>query len=199
MRARIQWIVALTLAASFLVLTGCGAKEEKPLTAAQKQRRVRLLTSELSDQHFAVRTKSAKALAEMGIEARPAIAELTKSLGDEYYGVRAWAAAALAAIGPDARSAASALAKAASDERREVRLAAIRAMGVIGETSDDVVLALARRRATDEREDVREVALAVLLSFGTLALPGLREAARRHPNPEVRQAVADVLREIAPE
>ena len=196
---RLHSVVALALAASVVALSGCVPQGDEPLTGAEKQRRVRLLTRELSDQHFAVRTKAAKALAGMGIEAKPAIPELTECVADDYYGARAWAAAALAAIGPEARSAAPALAKATSDEHYEVRLAAVWALGMIGNASDNAILALAQRRATDEREDVQNAALAVLKSFGTRAVPGLREAAQRHPNPNTRQAVADLLREIEPE
>jgi HEAT repeat protein len=90
------------------------------------------LIRKLKSNDTEARRTAAKDLAELGPEARTAVAALTKALSDKDLFVRRFSAEALGAIGADAKSSATALSMALNDSRKEVQLAAAVALGKIG-------------------------------------------------------------------
>jgi WD40 repeat protein/HEAT repeat protein len=88
-----------------------------------------LLSASLPD----ARSFAAKALAELGTDARPALSELQKALSDDDQLVRRNVVAALANIGKDASGAEDDLSQLLKrDKDEEIRIGAIRALGKIG-------------------------------------------------------------------
>lgn len=90
------------------------------------------LVKQLKSPDADMRRAAAKALAESGADAKPAVAALADALKDKDTYVRRFAAQALGEVGPDARSAVPALAGALKDDKKQVGEAAAEALGKLG-------------------------------------------------------------------
>jgi HEAT repeat protein len=130
------------------------------------------LINKLRDKDSDVRRAAAKDLAEMGPEARPALADLIRALKDSDLFVRRYAAEAIGSIGPEARSAIPDLKKALADTRKEVQLAVVVALGKIGPESLQTLLVALKDSAVDA--EVRRRAADALGSFGKDGRPAIK-------------------------
>src|SRR5262245_60515983 len=90
------------------------------------------LVKQLKSEDPEARRSAAKALAEMGPQARDAVPALTETLKDKDLFVRRFSAQALGAIGPEAKSAIPALVGALGESRKEMVVASARALGQLG-------------------------------------------------------------------
>jgi HEAT repeat protein len=128
---------------------------------------VQALIAKLEGADSDARRDAAKALGELGSEAKLAVPALTKRLNDRDAFVRRFAAESLGKIGADAKSAVPKLSLALSDERKEVGLAAVEALTRIGPPA----IAALTSAVKDPNKDpqVRKKAAAGLGKIGTPA------------------------------
>lgn len=131
--------------------------------AAEAVALARQLKSPDADQ----RRAAAKALCDMGPEARPAVPALIQALKDKDLFVRRFSAQAIGEVGPDAKEAVPALKASLGGSRKEVVEAAANALGKLGpggiRTLTDVV------KNPRQELDVRRAAVAALGNAGANA------------------------------
>jgi HEAT repeat protein len=178
------------------------------LAAAANAADVKELVKQLKSSDNDARRAAAKALAEAGTEAKPAVEPLTKALKDDDLFVRRFAAQALGQIGPDAKAAVPGLAAVLKDkgEKKEVQEAAATALGKIGKPG---VAALAAA-VKDAKQEVmvRKAAATALGEIGPDArdaLPALTDTLAPKPvkgkNPpdisDIRAELVTALGKIA--
>jgi HEAT repeat protein/S1-C subfamily serine protease len=89
-----------------------------------------------------VRTFGARALAELGRGAKPALTELMAAAKEDDRNLRRAAVTALAKLGPDAKPAVAVFADVLGDSDKETRLAAFEALGKLGPDAKEAVPAL---------------------------------------------------------
>lgn len=89
-------------------------------------------TSNLTSEDVDLRRAAAKALADLGPDAKPTTPHLIKAIGDRDKFVRRFAAQALGSIDADPKIAVPALVKAMDDEDKEVVEAAVRSLAKMG-------------------------------------------------------------------
>lgn len=118
------------------------------------------LQEALQDEFPRVRSAAADAIAAIGPDARPAIADLAKLLSDSDRGVRYRAAAALDHLGPVAADAAPALIECMNNVREQeaTRQMAIKALAQTGPATRDVVLKALREVNDQGNFGVRSLA-----------------------------------------
>jgi HEAT repeat protein len=109
----------------------------------------------LKDPSAAVRSRSARALGQIGPEAKEAAPALIQALKEQDEGVRYWATRALGQIG---RGAVPELIQALKDQDEEVRYWAALALGEIGPAAKDAIPALMEARDSDGDRNVRAAA-----------------------------------------
>jgi HEAT repeat protein len=150
------------------------------------------------------RRAAAKALAEAGADAKPAVPALKQALKDKDLFVRRFAAQALGAIGPDAASAAPALGAAVNDPRQEVQEAAVTALGKIGAPAvatlgavvkDPNAAPALRRRAADALGVIGPDARSAVPALVAALQPG--KGKRMDKDSDIRVEVATALGQIA--
>jgi HEAT repeat protein/lysophospholipase L1-like esterase len=142
-----------------------------------------------------VRAFAAFSLGEMVEEGRPAASALAAAVSDPDPSVRAVVVTALAKIGASEPPVIEALERALADRTWEYRWRAARALGRIHTDAGGTVASLAAALAGDDDVKVRREAARALGRFGRGAEPAIRElsAARRDPDPDVRQTAAWAL------
>jgi HEAT repeat protein len=148
MRAAMKGLLALTICAASL----------------SEAAEVKELITKLKDKDSDVRRAAAKGLAELGEEAKPAVADLIKATADKDLFVRRFAAEALGNVGAEAKSAVPSLAKLLGDEKPEVQLAAVEALPKLGPAS--VAALTAAVRDTNRSAAVRKKAAQGLGKIG---------------------------------
>src|SRR5579864_9165985 len=110
MKSKLSVLICATLS-----LYGCGKEpvfQGKPISH---------WISQLKDKDPEFRAEAARALANIGAEAKPAVLPLCEALKDKDERVRSQVAYTLACIGPEAKAARSALKQAMSDSSIRVR------------------------------------------------------------------------------
>jgi HEAT repeat protein len=135
------------------------------------------LARQLKDGEVEDRRAAARALADLGAEAAPAVPALTTALKDRDLFVRRFSAQALGEIGPEARSALPALETALNDRRKEVQEAAAFAIGKMGSSGIQVLTGLVKDTNRDSM--VRRKAMESLGAIGPdarSAIPALTSA-----------------------
>jgi HEAT repeat protein len=139
------------------------------LTANVRGADVGELTQKLKDKDSDNRRAAAQALAEMGAEAKPAVAALTTALKDADLFVRRFSALALGEIGADAKDAVPGLSALLKDskEKKEVQEAAALALGKIGPAGVNALVAAIKDH--DKDMSVRRNAVVGLSKMGTEA------------------------------
>lgn len=167
------------------------------LAAAAVAQDVAGLTKQLKSKDADVRRSAAKALAEVGKEAKAAVPELSRALKDEDAFVRRFAAQALGAIGPDAKAAVSALQGALGDAKKEVGEAAADALGKIGPAAVSALSDVIKDKKKDESVRRRAVeSVGKMGAEGKPAVAALTEALRERG---VRLEAVTALGNIGPE
>jgi HEAT repeat protein len=175
----------------------------------------------LQDRSATVRVRAAKALAEMGSNAKGALPSLVEALADSNGAVRVAVIDALVAIGPDAILV---LGEALRDRNSQVRLTAIKALGRMGPdarfvlpeliaclgmdgaTKAEALQALGRigdyaipyrAQALEHEKDAgkQKPLLEALERMGPSAAPPLQAAAKK-ANPETARAAAESLSKV---
>jgi HEAT repeat protein len=165
------------------------------LTCAAAAADVDALVKQLKSSDPDTRRAAAKALGEVGPDARPAITALTSALSDKDLFVRRFAAQALGEIGPDARSAVKPLTEALKDPKKEVVAAAATALGKIGAVEPLAAFVLDGKRDVAARRKAVE-ALGAMKAEAKSAVPELTKALK---DKDLRIEAADALGEIGPE
>jgi len=147
------------------------------------------LIQNLQDKSADVRTKAAKELADMGVNAKAALSTLVDLLVDSNPGVRVAVREAFVAIGPDA---VVVLEEALHDNNPAVRLKAI---DVLGRMGPDARLALPKLITVtfDPDATTKEEALAALGLLGEYAIPYLNQAREREKDPARQQLLVAAL------
>lgn len=125
---------------------------------------VRELATKLKDKDSDVRRAAAKGLGELGVEAKPAVADLIKATADKDLFVRRFAAEALGNVGPDAKDAVKSLTQLLGDEKTEVQHAAVEALGKLGPAS--IAALTAAVKDTNRDSTVRKKAAQGLARIG---------------------------------
>lgn len=125
------------------------------------------LTQKLKDKDADTRRAAAQSIAEMGAEAKPAVAALTAALKDSDLFVRRFSAQALGEIGADAKGAVPGLSAILKDgkEKKEVQEAAALALGKIGLPGITPLIAVLKDHEKDP--SVRRNAVLGLGKMGT--------------------------------
>jgi HEAT repeat protein len=154
------------------------------------------LIAALQDKDEVVRGETARALGQVGLEAKDAIPALIDTLKDPDRTVRREAAHALGRIGVDANLSVPALIPVLKDSWAVNRGEAAIALSRLGPMAKDAVPALIAN-LTDESLDASQEAAKALVEIGPAALPALREAANG-PDAAIARAAAEVVRQIAP-
>ena len=166
------------------------------------------LTQKLKDKDTDTRRAAAQSLAEMGANAKPAVAALTAALKDSDLFVRRFSAQALGSIGEDASSAVPALSDMLKNnkEKKEAQEAAALALGKIG--SSGVTALTAAVKDHDKDPSVRRNAVLGLSKMGTAAksaiptliseLNGKDGGTKKMANPDsLKSDLVSALSEIA--
>jgi HEAT repeat protein len=165
---------------------------------------VESLVKQLKSGDADARRAAAKALAESGPDAKPAVPALTRALKDKDLFVRRFAAQALGAVGPGAASATPALSAAVNDRRQEVQEAAVIALGKIGAPAVTTLSAVVKDPSANPA--VRRRAAEALGAIGPdarSAVPALVAALKPVKNnptdkdSDIRAEVATALGQIA--
>jgi HEAT repeat protein len=165
------------------------------LTCAVRAADVSALVKQLKSDDPDLRRAAAKALAEAGADAKPAITALTEALKDKDLYVRRFAAQALGELGPDAASAVKPLTEALKDPKKEVAAAAATALGKIGAVEPLMTLAGDTKKDAAARRKAVE-ALGMMKADAKSAVPALMKALK---DKEIRSEAADALGEIGPD
>ena len=165
------------------------------LTCAARAADVAALANQLKSSDPDMRRAAAKALAEAGADAKPAITALSRALSDKDLFVRRFAAQALGEIGPDAKSAIKPLSEALKDPRKEVAEAAATALGKIGAAEPLAALVADTKRDTGPRRRAIE-ALGMMKGDAKSAVPALIAALK---DKDLRIEAAEALGEIGPD
>ncbi len=134
---------------------------------------------------------AAKALGQIGPDARAGIAALTEMLGDGDEGRRAAAAEALGGIGRDAAPAVPGLVRLLRDSKWFVADNAATALGHIGAPAVTALIAVLR----DRDSNIRRLAIAALGEVGPDASAAIPELVRAlaDPDEETRAAAAEAI------
>lgn len=154
------------------------------------------LAAALAHRDEYVRAFAAWSLGEMVEEARPAVPALVAAVGDPDPAVRVVVVMALGKIGAAEPDVIDALGRALGDRGWEYRWRAAHALGKIHVDVGGAVASLATALAEDDDVKVRREAARALGRIGRAAdrvVPTLA-AARRDPDPDVREAAAWALR-----
>jgi HEAT repeat protein len=131
------------------------------------------LAQKLKDKDSDTRRDAARALAEMGAEAKPAVPALVAALKDSDLYVRRFAAQALGEIGPAAEAGVPNLTAILKDskEKKEAQEAAALALGKIGPAGLTALIAVIKDH--DKEMSVRRNAIIGLSKMGTDAKPAI--------------------------
>ena len=178
-RRCLMWLAG----AALMGIAGCGGD---PVTS---------LVAELQDEDVHIRRAAARRLADMRIDAAPAISALRQAIQDEDRDVRRLAIHAISRIGPQAESCLPALQNSLGDDALSVRIAA----------------ALAINRINPDEEQHQRVLIdamrmgegGIIVSVGQLgedaawAVPTLIELLS-DPRPGIRRISANSLEQIGP-
>jgi HEAT repeat protein len=157
------------------------------------------LVQKLRSTNVDERREAARALAELGPDAKGATKSLTVALSDRDRFVRRFAAQALGAIGPSATGlAVDPLSKllSAPGEAKEVQEAAAKALGVMGSKAiDPLVTALKNKRLDNS---VRQTAAESLGNMREAAVPAVPALIGALDDPSVRAAAVGAIGQIGP-
>lgn len=124
------------------------------------------LIKQLKNRDKVFRADAAKALRDLGAEARDAVDALAGAMRDQMWNVKAYSAEALARVGPDAAEAVPQLTRAIHDTDFRVKKAICLALGKIGEASAPAVPELIKLLKDPQRE-VRNAAAVALEEIAT--------------------------------
>lgn len=119
------------------------------------------LIKQLKNKDKVFRADAAKALRDLGAEAREAVDALAGAMRDQMWNVKSFSAEALARIGPDAAEAVPALQKAIHDSDFRVKKSICLALGKIGAASAPAVPEIVKLLKDTQRE-VRNAAAVAL-------------------------------------
>jgi len=165
-------------------------------TASSGAEEVADLVRKLKDKDQEVRRAAARALAESGAAAKPAIPELIAALKDSDLYVRRFACQAFAAMGPEAKEAIPALSKALDDDKKQVRGAALIALTKMGEAGRPAL----SKALTNPNPDVQEAAIAAVGETGKEGDGPLGELAKdARFDVDIRRQAIDVLKNLGKE
>ncbi len=119
------------------------------------------LIKQLKNKDKVFRADAAKALRDLGAEAKDAVDALAGAMRDQMWNVKSFSAEALSRIGPDAAEAVPALQRAIPDPDPRVRKSVCLALGKIGEASGGAVPDIVKLLKDSQRE-VRNAAAVAL-------------------------------------
>lgn len=110
------------------------------------------LIKQLKNKDKVFRADAAKALRDLGAEAKDAVDALAGAMRDQMWNVKSYSAEALARIGPDAAEAVPALQRAIHDPDARVKKAVCLALGKIGSAAETAVPEIVKLLKDPQRE-----------------------------------------------